>query len=255
MPIPLLPGGFGHGRAVDLGALSFNQEPDANGVEWWLEELTGWDSPNLREDLDDRPLAHGAYRGASYYGARELTLSGHLASDHGSDALGAAMELLAFETDLTEQDAFLVVHEATAKQLAVRRAGTPRMAFIGEHTVRFEVDVTAADPRKYGLVERNVTLSGGESDSAPNTGNFRSGAPLLITFTGAGTLLVGGRPVIALGPVDIDTLEGTALVGGATAYARLGAGSTFPQLPARASTPLSFSGPGSVTVTWRDAWV
>lgn len=266
MPVPLLPGGFGYGRAVDLGVLQFNQEPDSNGVEWWLEDLSGWDSPQLREDLDDRPLAHGAHRGTSYYGARELTLSGHLVSAYGAAARDAAVEELVFVTDLTDVDALLVVHELPGKQVSVRRSGRPRLEVLSPFAARFEVDLTAADPRKYAVAEQTLNLSPGSS-AAPivNAGNFRTGTPLRARFVGplsSPVLFLPTGPIglssVAVGEqIIVDTLEGLVTTGaGATAYSRLTT-SGMPHLPARtAGTALLIgSGAGHVELTWRDAWL
>jgi hypothetical protein len=253
----LLPSpGAGIGLGVTLDDLAFNQgNVDENGVEHYLSALEGWDSPSLREDLDDRPLAHGADRGTSYYGVREIGLKGSLVSPLGIEALRIAKDRLAYACDLTDTDGVLTVAENPVKQALVRRSGRLRYAQVGGHLLRWELDVTAADPRKYAAVPRSVTLSPGQTAPAVNVGTFRSGAPLVAVFAGAGTLLVGGQPIRTTGPVTVDTLDGTALAGGITAYSRLGAGSTFPHLPAQATTPLTYSGNGSVTVTWRDAWV
>lgn len=244
------------GLGVALADLTFNQGAvDENGVEHYLSSFEGWDSPSLRTDLDDRPLAHGAFRGSSYYGVRELGLKGTLVSPNGLEALRIAKDRLAHASDLTDQDAILTVAETPAKQVLVRRSGRLRHASVGRHMVRWELDLTAADPRKYGTVLRTVTLSSGQSADAPNSGTFRAGAPLRAAFTGPGRLLVGQQPIEVTGAVTVDTLEGSALLGAATAYSRLAAGSTFPTLPAWATTSLSFTGSGTVTVTWRDTWI
>lgn len=257
MPIPLLAAvpGTGIGLAVTLGDLPFNQGPDENGCEYYLSSIDGWDSPSLREDLDDRPLAHGAFRGTSFYGAREIGLSGVVLSPGSLPALRLAKDRLAYATDLTDADAVLLVDEAPAKQCHVRRSGRLRLAQTGEHLLRWELDLTAADPRKYAAAERTLTLRDGQSVTAPNAGTFRAGAPVLLAFDAAGTVEIGPETVTVTGPAVVDTLEGTVLDQGVSVYSRLRSRGPLPALPAQAATPVRYFGSGSVRLTWRDAWI
>lgn len=257
MPIPqLLPAVAKAGLGVTLDGLAFNQGAvDDNGVQYHLRSIEGWDSPSLRVDLDDRPLGHGAYRGTSYYGVREIGLKGVLVSPYGLESLRLAKDRLAYACDLTDTDGVLTVAEAPAKRALVRRAGRLRYAQVGGHLLRWELDLTAADPRKYGTALRSVTLTGGQSGTASNAGQFRAGAPLVLVFTGAGTMQVGAVAVTVSGPATIDTLEGTVMDGSSTVYSRLTSSGPLPTLPPAAGTSVSYSGGGQVTLTWRDTWV
>jgi hypothetical protein len=251
---------------VDLGALRFNQEPDPSGVEWWLSDLVGWDSPTLRDDLEDRALAHGASRGRSFYGVRELTVSGTLVSNNGPAALQVALDVLAYETDLTDQDALLVVHEDPVKQMAVRRSGMPRQNWLSDSAAQFELDLTAADPRKYSAAERTLTLHPGDVDLAQNGGTFRSGAPLQIGLAGPlylPQLTIAGQLIEFLtipSPLvlTIDTDSGAVTAqDGTTAFRYVISTGGFPTLPARASSEVRLGGAGSgaAVLAWRDAWI
>lgn len=257
MTIPAVPRSFAAaGLGVVLDGLPFNQGAvDEHGVEHHLSRLTGWDSPTLRDDLTDRALAHGAYRSPSYYGPRDLSLAGTLVSPHGLQPLRAAKDRLAYTCDLTDTDGVLIVRETPAKRALVRRAGPLRYEQRGHHLVRFELDLTAADPRKYGEELRSLTLSDGQSGRLPNAGTFRAGAPLVVSFTGAGTLTVAAGTLAVTGPATIDTLERTVLHQGASVYQRLVPGSSMLTLPALSDHVATFTGSGAVTVTWRDAWV
>jgi hypothetical protein len=267
VPIPQLAAPIAAvGLGVTLDDLSFNQgSVDENGVQWHLGRLEGWDSPSLREDLDDQPLAHGAYRGTSYYGAREIGLRGTLVSPHGLEALRVAKDRLAYACDLTDTDGVLTVRETPSKQAAVRRAGRLRYAQVGQHLLRWELDLTAADPRKYATVERTLTLPASQTGSAQNDGTFRSGAPMQIAFhgpMGSGTLSAADRSLsvqsLAAGEVlTVDTLEGTALLAdGSTGYSRITSTGPLPVLPALAATTVSLAATdGYAVITWRDAWI
>ena len=67
-PIPVAGGlsGVPLGFGMTLGALSFNLgDVDEYGVEMFVTDINGWDSPTLRDDVQPRARAHGAYRGRS----------------------------------------------------------------------------------------------------------------------------------------------------------------------------------------------
>lgn len=255
------------GVGITLGSLLLNQgSPDANGVELLATDVTGWDSPTLRSSVDDRALAHGAHRGQSYYGSREIQIKGVLLGSQSSRAaLEAAADDLAYETDLTDRDAVFTVHDAHTKRALVRREGRLLLQRDGDSAWPFDLTLTAVDPRRYSVDEHTIVLTPGQSAVASNVGTFRAGTPLTVQFTGPATdltLSVDGVPlgvssVVAGETITVDALAGTVLgLGGVTRYGRLLPGSVLPVLAAKSSAVLQVSGSGgSVTVKYRDAWL
>lgn len=175
--------------ALTLGALTFNgANLTASGVAGstvYCTDVEGWDSPELRQTLIEAAAQHGGVYVENRYGWRRMALKGVAIPASGVD-VSTLDDFIAGELN-TPSGKTLTVHEAVPKITTVRRAGLylSRRRF---HRIEFEVELVAADPRKYSETAKQATITvpAGSTWSdvlVRNDGNFPS-FPDLITISG-----------------------------------------------------------------------
>jgi hypothetical protein len=280
------------GLRVDLGNIPLGGV-DANGTDWSLQSMEGWDSPDVRSEYTEREADHGAWASPVYFGARPITLAGTVTAPD-RISLESALEQLRSAASLT--DTTLVVYEvATPKQATVRRSGKPLFAYVTDRIATYSVMVTAADPRRY-----STTLSTGTAGLPSTTGGLTPPVTFPITFsatTVSGSIAavnVGTfetRPVLTItGPVVapsiaalysdgtvrqliytldlvsgdvlvIDTDARTAVLNGTVSRRRfLTVPAGWPAIPAGQSVTYQFqsstyNATATLAATWRSAWM
>lgn len=244
------------GLQIDLGDVEFNSgTPDSNGVLWHASALEGWDSADLREDVSDKPFAHGLDRGTSYYGGRPMTLIGTLLGTSDVTDLRAARADLINACDLTDTDGTLTVYETPTKTCQVRRSGRVGLQQTGTHLLRFNIGLLAADPRKYETAEDTITVTSSyvtytRPSSIDTPAKIRlepSGSGLTVSFDGIGDVTITGTD-----PVTIDATTGTPYFDDLTlAWDRFISGN-FINLPRVFA--VKYVGSGSAEITYREAW-
>jgi hypothetical protein len=229
--VPYVPSTTLGGRRVDLGALTLGAVDDAS-VAWHLQDLEGWDSPEVRADYQEREADHGSWGSQVYLSARVLSLAGKIEAPNLA-ALDGAMEQLRSAASLT--DTTLVVYESTAKQVTVRRSGKVLIKVITDRVAEYSVLVTAGDPRRYA-----TTLQSQSTGLPSVTGGVTLPITLPITIsttsTGGGFTLsnagtISTRPMFTLvGPAALPVITATRPDGAIyqLAYSQtLGAGDTL----------------------------
>ncbi|MEV6696220.1 hypothetical protein AB0M68_03530 [Streptomyces sp. NPDC051453] len=279
------------GLQVDLGPIPLGSV-DSAGVAWRLQELQGWDSPEIRSEVQQREAGHGAWSAPVYLGERPISAAGVIdAPDRAS--LDDAMERLRTAVALT--DTLLVVQESTPKQCQVRRSGKLVMQYVSDRIASYSLLVTAADPRRY-----DTTLQQGTTALPSTSGGFTPPLtpPLVssaITVFGeieafnAGTFAT--CPVLAIdGPVSspqvlaqmpdgsvvlmtysqsldvgeqlvIDTDAHTVVLNGNVSRRRfLSTPGGWPTIPAGAAVAfqfraMSYNSVALLTARWRSAWM
>ncbi|MGW4784235.1 phage distal tail protein [Streptomyces sp. NPDC004230] len=279
------------GLQATLGALRLGAV-DGVGVAWFLQTFEGWDSPEVRADLQDRENDHGSWFSPAYFGSRPITLTGTVeAPDRTS--LQTAMEQLYVAASLS--DTTLTVWEALPKQVVVRRSGKVLAQYASDRVATWSVMVTAADPRRYAtdlqtgtiglpfstggltppltppLVSNAVTVSG--EITATNAGTFETRPVFTITGPVTGPQIITQMPdgsiqsliyTDALFTGDqlvIDTDAKTATLNGVVSRRRyLTVPSGWPTIPASSTTSVqfraqSYSASALLTAAWRSAWI
>lgn len=279
------------GLGATLGAVALGVVDDT-GVEWRLQTMEGWDSPESRSEFTEREADHGAWASPAYLGSRPITLGGTIIAPSQA-LLEAAMEQLRTAAGLT--DTLLTVWETTPKQALVRRSGKPLLQYLTDTRASYSVLVTAADPRRY-----STTLSTGTTGLPSTTGGLTFPATFPVTFsatTVAGSIsavnagTVDTRPVLTItGPViapsisalypngtvrqlvysldlasgdvlTIDTDARTVLLNGSVSRRRfLTVPSGWPTIPAGSGVTYQFqsstyNATATLTATWRSAWM
>lgn len=147
--MPLIDTNLAHYR-LDNTSLS---DTDSSGVDWFVHQLEGWDSADVRLDLASRVNQHGSYDGQIYYDARKMTLEGTYLADTIAARREAEARFQALTSDLDY--ATLSVDEPPYfRQIHVKRAGRiTRVIGTDGRRVRYTLPLIAADPRRYSQTE------------------------------------------------------------------------------------------------------
>lgn len=279
------------GRQATLGTLRLGAV-DAVGVAWFLQSLEGWDSAEVRAEVQEREADHGSWAAPVYLGSRPVTLAGTVeAPDRVS--LDTALDQLYAAAALT--DTTLTVWETTPKQATVRRSGKLLAQYVTDRTATWSVLVTAADPRRYG-----TTLQTGTTGLPATTGGLTFPVTFPVAFS---AVTVSGqinavnsgsldtRPIITIaGPVvaptvsalypdgtvrqlaySLDLASGDSLVidtdahtvvlnGGVSRRRFMTVSAGWPTIPAGSTVNYQFqsstyNASATLTATWRSAWM
>ncbi|WP_327703643.1 phage tail family protein [Streptomyces decoyicus] len=277
--------------AVQLGDLTFGVVDDA-GVHWHCATLDGWDSPDVRAEMQQREGDHGAWAPPVYLNERVIALAGKAFAPSAA-ALDGAIEQLSTAASLT--DTTLLVGETVPKMATVRRSGKVLAQRLTGTAMEWSVQVTAADPRRYapdfeqdntGLPNStggrptpytvpytlSATTVSGQVD-AYNAGNIDTRPTLTISGPVSQPSVFGQMPdgsvrMLAcsfdLGPDDvlvIDTDAHSATLNGNVSRRRfVSAPQGWPTIPAKGSVSYQFraatySSTALLNVRWRSAWM
>ncbi len=257
----------------------------------YLEDITGFDSADVRQNVEVLPEADGAVAGNGYYGSRPVTLNGKVIASTAAERnnvivnMQRALRGLRGDIVLKSQPSGLPAMQATARLTNVR--------VTGGYVKNFLISLVCPDPRFYSQTVNITTATGvtptpGASFPWAFPVNFGggSGATLAINVTNAGnfptppTIRIYGP---AAGPqivnaatgdlvdlyaltlaageyVDLDFSARTVVRNdGANQYANVRfPGSTWFNLEPGSTTVQIFAvGAGATTgidVSWRDAW-
>ena len=279
------------GLQADLGGIPLGTA-DASGVAWSLQSLEGWDSPEVRAELQQREGDHGAWPAPVYLGERPITLAGTVTAPDRA-ALDDALERLRAAVGLG--DTTLIVRETLPKQATVRRSGKLLMQYVTDRISTYSVLVTAADPRRYSTVMQQG------STGLPSTSGGVT-LPYTLPYTISATTTAGQitaynegsiatKPVLTIsGPVSqpqviaqmpdgsvrflnysqdlavgeflvIDTGARTVVLNGNVSRRRfLATPTSWPDIAAGATVTFQFRAatynPSALlTATWRSAWM
>jgi hypothetical protein len=248
--------------AVTLGGITFGSDtPDLNSAVWSVEEIEGWDSPDLREELLDLPGQDRQAIGPLYYKARALVLRGACRTP--TDAsFWASRTRLQTATLLTTAAGTLTVAETTTKKLEVYRAGRLRMRpYKNLRGFVFEVPLTAPDPRILANSPTSITPGG----TATNNGNFKASPTLTVTGSAAGPVVIA-KTTGTTGSVSITTsVPGgqqlvvdfkarSVLLNGVNRYDLITSTPTWFEIEPGANT-ITYSGGGTPSLSWSDSWI
>lgn len=270
----------------------FNDPTDPNYVGV-LTEITGLDSPEVRESADDLVQMDGGIHGDFFYGRRPMVLTGIFLNPASATDRNTRQDRLMRATNALRGNATLrwTPSGGVEQFLALRRQQPLRVE--GNWQKQFQVALVAADPRIYSWALNSQTVSaasGGTSGRAysksysvsypaisasgqlfvVNAGNTETFPTLIVTGPGSNPVLTNqtsGKSLYltyTLGAgeyLEIDTLNRTVLLMGSTS--RYGAinfalSDWWGLVPGQNDVRLGFSSSSagaSLEVRWRDAWV
>lgn len=241
----------------------FNDPTDPNYVGM-LSDITGLDSPDVRESADDLAAADGGVHGDFYFGRRPIVLTvevfGHATAAERDARIDRAMRA----SKALRGDSILSWINSPAAsnvqmQTWVRRQQPVRA--VGGWTKQIQIPLVSQYAQ---LVSTALhTASGAGTVTVENIGSDYSfpilrvaGAAVNPTITVGSTVLRTTGLTINVGQyVDFDTANHTATWQDGTSANRYidWAGTSWPVLAPAGLTDFQLSA-GTLTVTWRDAW-
>lgn len=125
-------------------------EIDGWGVEWILENLSGWnDMPGTTSTTEQRSGAHGGWRTPGYMVPRLMELSGTLIAQDGQ-AADEAVERLMAVIPLDEPVRLEVSTPRRTLWAMVGTEGDP-LSERTDHYAKFSLSLIADDPRRYDV--------------------------------------------------------------------------------------------------------
>lgn len=152
----------------------FNDQNDRDMVGV-MTDISGIDSPDVRESADDLVQLDGGVHGEFFYGRRPITLSGILLNPVSADDRNRRMTKLMAASNAMRQDGTLswVLQNGYEQFVKVRRNSALRIT--GKWQKEFQVALVAADPRIYGATLQSGRVNGTSISTghiyASNAGN------------------------------------------------------------------------------------
>ena len=231
---------------VDIGAIQMNTgTPDANGSLWYVTDIQGWDSPDLRSNTIGPSSKHGVVISQAMLGGRTMVISGVTKTTSEANFWDAYNSLLGQTSTLFTPITMKVYESTGTKTIGVVRGGLPRLQ-IFPGSIVWQITMMAPDPLKYSDTVHTEAMPTAAAHTWTNDGTFPT-FNLVATTTGAGTVSLtesssgmvvsSGSSSLPSGTV-IDFRKQTVVSGSTDLYAQLTPSSAFFGL-----------NPGSVTVT------
>lgn len=262
-----------------------SESVDEFGCQWWLSAISGWESADASSATVDRPAADGATWTTAWLSPRAIGIDEAwlIAPDYQSRVAAEDRLRRALPHDRA------ITMTLGGRSAQVRRSARLLVERTSETTVKWSVGLVAADPRLYG-----ATLS--DSCGLPSStggAHYPLHYPLHWADVVSGALAVSNdgdapTPVVAVfaGPVTnplmldertgrvlefdlaiasgdalvVDTLAGTALLGGAdrVGYATSRSDPIEAFLLEPGDSTVAFraaSGAGTLTMSWASAYL
>lgn len=177
---------------------TFNDSTDANFVGY-ITELTGLDSPEVRENADNVSGADGGTHGAFYYGRRPITMSGEIINVVSNEDRNKKLTKLAQASNAMRANAKLewTPEGGEAVFVEVRRQQALRVT--GGWAKQFQLLVVSADPRIYSstLSTQTVAVTEAAATAAGTAPKGIVGSPdgknVYVVNKGANTIQVYDR--------------------------------------------------------------
>lgn len=184
---------------VELDGFDMDGDPDGDNIEWHVDEVEGWDSPEV--ELETAPLgpADGVAVTRHRFNGRPILIKGRAAGPN-KGTIEAVRERLGQLAGYSGQEKLLVVHGNQDMQAMVLRAERVRARHVegsGRRVVDFEIPLLAPDPRKYDTVEtvESSAFGPGITDiPAVNEGNMPTHWHVAITGAWDGIVRLKGDP-------------------------------------------------------------
>lgn len=241
----------------------FNDQTDADFVGQ-LTEITGLDSPEVRESADDLPSADGGQHGNFFFGRRPITMTGTvyghssmLERDTRLDKLRQASNCLQADGTLVWQN--LPLASTLPMFTTVRRQ--QRLNISGNWVKEFQVLLVSEFAPLWSATSHDSGFMA--TGVCENKGDYPS--PPIITVRGGSSATVvenqtTGKQIKFTAAMDgsdtvVDVINHAATVGGVAANSRIDfVNSTWPTVNKGNNTFRIAAGPGTLRVQWYDAW-
>jgi hypothetical protein len=151
--------GFWTGGIINAAAgldIEFGQV-DTSGICWLWNKVEGLDGPDVQgTGVIPRAGDHGAWAAPQFFAARTLTLT--CTASAPTQALRDTARAMLQQAVPISGLALLRYDEPVPKQLWVRRSGKLTESYMTLTDVTFTIGLVAPDPRRYGTVQRSVSI-------------------------------------------------------------------------------------------------
>lgn len=137
----------------------FNDDADRDMIGV-MTEITGLDSPDVRESADDLVQADGGVHGSFYFGRRPVTMSGVLLNPVSADDRNRRMTALMEASNALRSDATLTwtLQNGYEQFIKVRRNSPLRIT--GAWQKQYQLSLVASDPRIYSTTLQSANVLG-----------------------------------------------------------------------------------------------
>lgn len=155
-----------------LNGKTFNGIADADGLAWRVEDVEGWDSPDVELTVQENTGDDGGEVTRARLRPRSLVVRGSIVGPT-IQSPWTARTRVAKLANLVRTPGLLIVKEdppEVDKQVTAHLEGRIRTKIVGKRTIDFEIPLLAPDPRKYatGISVSGVLLGGYTTDWAIN---------------------------------------------------------------------------------------
>lgn len=120
---------------------------DQAGVEWFLEKVSGWDTPGSTGTVTQRAYQSGGWGSRAFYASRVLALTGKVTAPT-PELLREAKDRLAAAIPLDELDELQFAEPGLTRSVWIRQDGDPIVADVGALSARFSLQLVAPDYRR-----------------------------------------------------------------------------------------------------------
>jgi hypothetical protein len=272
----------------DGARVVFNDKTDANYVGF-LSNISGLDSPDVRESADDLIGDDGGVHGLFFYGRRPIVIEGYIdntPSPYLADSDGnvltengvrnARMTMLQRVTNAMRRDLEIRWQPEGGVEQMVRVRRQQPLRIAGAYNKSFQAALVAADPRIYGTAINEIRFDPNVDSTATNKGTMRTPPTATVYGPTSGTMTgieihnhttgeyIVFAPSYALAPgqyIVVDFVNKTITrESGLNIYDKLVfASSTWFQIEPGDNT-IAVHGTGTTTgasmvLRWQDAWV
>jgi hypothetical protein len=163
--------------AADGQRAVFNDEADPDYVGM-LTDISGFDSPEVRENADDLVEMDGGLHGDFYYGRRPITLEGQIM--HNGDPFLRNMQVAKLQraSSALREDATLIWTPSGGVQQYMNLRRQQPLRITGGFNKTFQLSMVASDPRIYSTALHSNQADTGTPSGAVAGFGFNMGFPL-----------------------------------------------------------------------------
>lgn len=266
------------------GTTAVFNDPTSPNYVGAITDVSGFDSPEVRENAGNLVQLDGGVHGDFFYGRRPITMSGTIYNVADVADRNVKLELLKRSTDAMRPQSWQTgpAGQGNARLSWTSAGGSPvyldlrrqqPLRVSGGWNKDFQLSMVAADPRIYSTTLRTATA--GPSSTAATCANYGNTmtypvytitSPVYlpqITNTSTGSEIRVNIDLITAGhTLVIDSFKRTAIYDGATnVYGAIDFLATnWDGLPGASVSLVAFSATASgagagLTITWRDAYL
>ncbi len=244
----------------------FNDPADRDFVGY-IEVVSGFDSPEVRESADLLVEGDGGVHGNFYFGRRPWTIEGLVWPDPDQATVNARIDRIDRASRALRANSTLTWSASGGMDVQLTGRLQQPLRITDRRPKRFQVAMVAADPRIYSQIRHSQSVAANPG-TLTLTNNGDAGTPPLITLRGdwvnpvitnqsTGESIALTITTVAGDVLVIDTLAKTVLLNATNRYSAVNFTTTnwWELAPGKnniAVTPTS--GTGSYEVAWRDAW-